>query len=76
MADFGDGMIAFAIAFTIVGFVFCVTTIDNTETNYETCLRKCPASNWDSTFEGLECPKMCAELIDEDANCTEQEQGE
>lgn len=73
MATFGDGLVAFAIAFAFVGLFWSLTTIDNAQTDYEICIKKCPASNWDSKFVGLECPKMCEDILDKDSNCTRNE---
>lgn len=75
MATFGDGMIAFAIAFAFVGFFWCLTSIDNSQTDYEVCINKCPETR-SYNFANLECPKMCEGILNKDANCTTDESGD
>ncbi len=69
----GDGMVAFAIAFAIVGFCFCLfyllpSSIKNQTTDYELCIRGCPKKGFRDSFTNLKCPKMCAELRKEIIN--------
>ena len=70
-ATIGDGLIALAVAFGIVGFCFCFFYLLPSTShvdNYELCIRHCPQT-WDSDFTSLECPKMCSELIINNTKC-------
>lgn len=74
MATIGDGIVAFAIAFAFVGFFWSLTTIDNPQTDYELCINKCPSNDWSGDFDGLECPKMCESILNNDEFCVEDVQ--
>jgi hypothetical protein len=73
MATIGDGIVAFAIAFAFVGFFWSLTTLDNSQTDYEICINKCPSNDWNGDFADLECPNMCENLI-KGANCTKDDE--
>ena len=64
MTNTADGIIAFAIAFIIVGvsFVFMWGVNQHKEESaYEICIDKCPLQGFRDKYTSLKCPEMCAE---------------
>ena len=69
MATIGDGLVAFAVAFVFVGIFWAISWNGGREqiTDYQKCIQMCPSHF--SEFTELECPKMCAELHQNNLEC-------
>ena len=64
----GIGLIALAIAIGLFGISSCTARESearyaHTESDYQTCIDRCPTGYIGNDFNGLECPKMCFDLV-------------